>query len=360
MEENKLDYIREIVGKALDAGASDIHLVPGNHVMFRIDGKLIQASEETLGAKEVWQMMEGMLDEAQRDALKGAGAVKTGYTFEGIARVRVSVFRQSGICGMVLRLHSLQVPEPKELGIPESVIALILKRKGLVLVAGESGSGKTTTLASLASLIAKNYARSILLIENPAEYRYSCGSGEVIQRETGADCSSTAEALGFALYQDPDVIVVGELNDAETISLAVTAAETGHLVFGALHADSAASAVSLMADAFPPEVRQSFRERLASVLAGVAVQQLLPKQSARGRAAAFEVLIANPAVCSQIREGSLSQLSNLVMSGEKDGMQAMDDAIYELYMKSCISAGTAVSYAHDTAEMRRKLKLFKI
>ncbi len=360
MEENKLDYIREIVSRADSAGASDIHLVPGNCVLFRVDGKLVKASEETLLAPEIGRMLEGILDKRQREALEASGETEAGYTFEGIARVRVSAFRQNGAYAMVMRLIPLQIPEPKSLGIPESVIALILKRKGLVLVAGESGSGKTTTLASLVSVIARNYARSILLLESPAEYCYPKGAGEVMQREIGADCCSTAAALGAALRQDPDVIVAGELGDAETISLAVKAAETGHLVFGALCAESAAAAVSSLTAAFPHEGQQPFRERLAGALSGVAVQRLLPRQNARGRVAAFEVLIANTAVRSLIREGSFSQISNLIMNGEKDGMRAMDDALYELYMKSCISAETAGSYAQDPVEMRRKLKLFKI
>lgn len=360
MEENRLDRIREIVSRAESAGASDIHLVPGNCVLFRVDGKLRRASEEILGVSEVGQMLEEMLNGAQREALKTSGQVETGYTFEGITRVRAGVFRQNGTYAMVMRLISLQIPEPKALGIPESVIALILKRKGLILVAGESGSGKTTTLASLVNVIAKNYARSILLLEDTVEYCYPPCAGAVMQRETGADCRSAADALGAALHQDPDVIVVGELGDAQTISRAVTAAETGHLVFGALHAESAAAAVSSLTAAFPHEAQQSFRERLAGTLAGVAVQQLLPRQAVRGRVAAFEVLIANAAVRSLIREGSFGQISNVIMTGEKDGMQAMDDAVYELYMKSCISADTAASYAQDTAEMRRKLKLFKI
>lgn len=358
MEENRLDFIREIVGRAQERGASDVHLSPGSFVLFRIDGKLTQASEERLGEQELAQMVDGLVDEEGREVLRQSGQVETGYTFADLARVRVSVFRQSGSHAVVLRLFPLEIPEPKELGIPASLIALVRRRRGLVLVAGASGSGKTTTLASLAGVIARNYARSVLVLEHPAEYSYPCGPGVVLRREIGADCAGAAIAIRAALHQDPDVIVVGELGDAETISAAVTAAETGHLVFGALPADSAAAAVAFLVAAFPQALQQPFRERLAGVLAGVAVQQLLPRQDVRGRAAAFEVLIADPAVCNAVRGGNFSQLSGLAAAGEEEGMQSMDDAVYELYMKSCISAETAVSYAQDPSEMRRRLQLF--
>lgn len=234
---------------------------------------------------------------------------------------------------------------------------LTSKKRGMVLVTGATGSGKSTTLASLIGVISKNYKKTIITLEDPIEYLHGHGKGMVLQREIGYDSMSYANAVRAALRQDPDVILVGEMRDLETISIAITAAETGHLVFSTLHTNSAASAVDRMIDVFPPFQQQQIRVQLAGVLEGVVAQQLLPRQEG-GRVAAYEVMLAVPAIRNLIREEKSFQIPSIIQTNKKMGMQTMDDAIYDLYMKSYITAETAISFAHDAAGMSQKINLF--
>lgn len=350
--------ISQILKEAQERGASDIHLAPGTQVMFRIDGKLVKMSEEIVPPFAIEKMMEPMLSEEQKVQLKAAGELDYAYSIPGFQRLRVNVFRQRGTFAMAIRILSFEIPDPRSIGVPQSVVELTGKKRGLVLVTGATGSGKSTTLASLIGVIADHYEKSIITLEDPIEYLHKHGKGMVLQREIGYDSNSYANALRAALRQDPDVILVGEMRDLETISIAITAAETGHLVFSTLHTNSASAAIDRMIDVFPPYQQQQIRVQLASVLEGVVAQQLLPRQGAKGRVAAFEVMLANPAVRNLIREGKGYQIPSAIQTGRKEGMQAMDDAIYDLYMKSYIDSETAVSYAQDPAGMRQKVQLF--
>lgn len=350
--------IIEILEEAQTRAASDIHLAPGTQVMFRIDGKLVRMSDETVPPYAIEKMLEPMLNEAQQEELERNGELDFAYSIPGFQRLRVNVFRQRGTYAMAIRILSFEIPEPKQLGLPQSVIDLTAGKRGLVLVTGATGSGKSTTLAAMIREIAENYEKSIITLEDPIEYLHKHGKSMVIQREIGYDSHSYASALRAALRQDPDVILVGEMRDIETISIAITAAETGHLVFSTLHTNSASEAIDRIIDVFPPHQQQQIRVQLAGVLKGVVAQQLLPKQNACGRVAAFEVLLANSAVSNLIREGKTYQLLSMIQTNRKEGMQMMDDAIYELYMKSYINSDTAVSYAQDPAGMKQKVQLF--
>ncbi len=352
-----MSKIEDILIEGNNRGASDIHLCPRSPVMLRIDGELVPMSDEMIKSFEIEEMIKPMLTEAQMEELERQGELDFAHSIAGFNRVRVNVFRQRGTYAMALRILSFEVPTPKELGIPEAVINLTNKKRGMVLVTGATGSGKSTTLASLIGTIANNYKKTIITLEDPIEYLHKHGTSMVLQREIGYDSMSYANAVRAALRQDPDVILVGEMRDLETISIAITAAETGHLVFSTLHTNSAASAVDRMIDVFPPFQQQQIRVQLASVLEGIIAQQLLPREGG-GRVAAFEVMLAVPAIRNLIREEKSFQIPSIIQTNKKIGMQTMDDAIYDLFMKSYIDAETAINFAHDAAGMTQKINLF--
>lgn len=356
--DNSLKKITEMLEQAKDRGASDIHLAPGTQIMFRIDGALVRMSEEEVEAFELEKMIELLLTEAQKEELEQKGELEFACSIPGVSRLRVNVFRQRGTYAMALRPLSFEIPTSRSLGVPEAVVGLANKKRGLVLVTGEDGSGKSTTLAALIDMIAQNDTKTILTLEGPIEYLHQHSQSMVLQREIGCDSRTYADALRAALRQDPDVILVGEMCDPETISLAITAAETGHLVFSTLHTNSTAAAIDRIIEAFPPHQQHQIRVQLSGVLEGIVAQQLLPKQNAGGRVAAFEVMLANPTVRNLIREGKAYQLPAILQTSRREGMQTMDDAIYDLYMKSCISSETAISYSQDPAGMKQKVQLF--
>lgn len=352
-----MSKIEDILIEGNSRGASDIHLCPRSPVMLRIDGELVPMSDEMIKSFEIEEIIKPMLTEEQMAELERQGELDFAYSIAGFNRVRVNVFRQRGTYAMALRILSFEVPTPKELGVPEAVINLTNKKRGMVLVTGATGSGKSTTLASLIGTISKNYKKTIITLEDPIEYLHKHGKSMVLQREIGYDSMSYANAVRAALRQDPDVILVGEMRDLETISIAITAAETGHLVFSTLHTNSAASAVDRMIDVFPPFQQQQIRVQLAGVLEGIIAQQLLPREGG-GRVAAFEVMLAVPAIRNLIREEKSFQIPSIIQTNKKMGMQTMDDAIYDLFMKSYIDAETAINFAHDAAGMTQKINLF--
>lgn len=360
---NELKTIAEILAAVGRQGVSDVHLAVGMQVMFRVDGILQPLSDERLESCTMESILDKMLSEEQRQELVRVGELEFSYSVsedsvpEG-RRLRGNVFRQQGGYAMALRLLPFAIPTPQSLGLPETVVELVNRKKGLILVAGNSGSGKSTTIASLLNTIANQGTKTVLTLERPVEYLFSQTNSMVLQREIGSDSNSYANALRAALHQDADVIFVGELCDSETISLALKAAEMGHLVLSTLHTNSAETAINRMIDSFPAQQQPQIQTRLSGVLEGVVAQQLLPRQNAGGRVAAFEVFLANQAARSLIREGKLYQLASVLQSGRKEGLQRMDDAIYDLYMKSDISSETAVAYANDPDAMEENVRLF--
>lgn len=350
--------LMNILQSAQEKGASDIHLAVGEPVRFRVDGSMVRISDTEVSREDMAEILESLLGEAQRAALKNAGQVETACSAGGLQRLRVSVFGAQEGYAMAIRLLSLKIPEPEALGIPKSLLECAAERRGLLLVAGAAGSGRTTTAASLLQRIAAQRERKIVTVEAPVEYLHKSERSMLLQWDIGSDGRTYADALCTLQRQDADVIFVGALRGAETIEAAIRAAETGHLVLANMYANSAAAAVESLTEVFLPEKKQQMRRRLAEVLSGVAVQQLLPGQNAAGRAAAFEVMLASPEICGLIREGKNHQLSSVIQASRRAGMQTMDEAIYELYMKSCIDSDTAVSYAQDRVEMQQKVQLF--
>ncbi len=340
-----------------ERGASDVHIVPGSQVMFRIDGELVPATEEKVTPEEVHSLMMPLLKEEQKRELHEKGELDFAHSIAGFHRVRFNVYRTRGAYAMALRILSSEVPDAKMLGIPSSMINLTNLKRGLVLVTGPTGSGKSTTLASLIHIISNVYKKTIITLEDPIEYLHPHSKSLVMQREVGADTTSYAAGLRAALREDPDVILVGEMRDLETISIALTAAETGHLVFSTLHTNNAASTIDRVIDVFPPHQQQQIRVQLAGVCEGVIAQQLLPRAEG-GRVAAFEVMLATPSVRNLIREGKSFQIPSMIQTSKKIGMQTMDDTIYDLYMRRVITAEVAVAFAQDPKSMQQKMKMF--
>lgn len=258
--------IVDILKAAQQQNSSDIHIVPGNPVMLRIDGKLVPQGNQVLTNVETDNLLSPIVPQELKDELKEKGELDFAFSVEGFSRVRANVFRQRGSYAAALRILSYDVPTPQQLGIPQSVVNLTTKMRGLVLVTGATGSGKSTTLASLIDVIASRDSKNIITLEDPIEYLHSRRRSIVEQREVGKDTLSYAAALRAALRQDPDVILVGEMRDLETISTAITAAETGHLVFSTLHTNSSSDAIDRMIDVFPPHQQQQIRVQLSGVL----------------------------------------------------------------------------------------------
>lgn len=277
------------------------------------------------------------------------------FAVPGLSRFRVSAYKQRGALSAVIRVITFELPEPNEIGIPDPVMSFYNLSKGLVLVTGPAGSGKSTTLACLVDKINHSMEKHIITLEDPIEYLHRHQYSMVNQREIGSDSNDYAQALRAALREDPDVILVGEMRDLETISTALTAAETGHLVLSTLHTIGADKTIDRIIDVFPPNQQQQVRIQLASVLECIISQQLIRREDGRGRVAALEVLFANTAIRNMIRENKTYQIISTMQTGKRQGMQTMDDAIYELFLRGDISADSAVSYAQKPGEMSGKV-----
>ena len=296
-----------------------------------------------------------VMNEKQQQRFEENGECDMSFAIAGQGRYRVNIYKQRGSIAMAFRLVDTKVPSAESLGVPQSVIDLYQKKRGLVLVTGPTGSGKSTTLASLIDKINNNREAHVITLEDPIEYLHSHNRSIVNQREIGLDSLSYAHALRAALREDPDVILVGEMRDFETISVAITAAETGHLVLSTLHTIGAASTVDRVIDVFPPHQQKQIRVQLANVLEAVISQQLIPTADGHGRVAAFEVLHTNPAVRNLIREGKTHQLTSVMQTNRKAGMITMDDALLQLYAQHSISKDQVLQFAQDQESMKMKL-----
>ncbi|MFP3153630.1 PilT/PilU family type 4a pilus ATPase [Lachnospiraceae bacterium ZAX-1] len=349
--------IEEIMTIAAKKGSSDVHLAPGTPIMYRING-VLEAEEGQLVSKEDMQELVGaILDEKQKKGLQKYGEIDFAYSIGEFGRNRVNVYRQRGTYAVALRMLSRQAPSPEELGLPQSAINLIEKKRGLIIVTGAAGSGKSTTIASLVGKIAQTYVKNIITLEDPIEYLHPYKKSMVTQREISYDALTYAQALRAALKQDPDVIVVGEMTDLETMSTVLNAAEAGHLVFSSLHTSNTIEAIDRMIDVFPTHQKEQVRVQLSNVLEGVVAQQFLVREDSGSRIAAFEVMLANTSIRNRIREGKTEYILDIMQENKEKGMQTMDNAIFDLYMKSHITAGTAVAYALDQNSMGKKVTL---
>ena len=347
--------LNEVLTESVRQRASDIHFTSGRAPAYRIDGVLSPIIGERLTPQMLEELLMPIMDVRHRDELETNGQTDFAHAIPGVGRFRVNVFKQRGTLAAVMRSLPFNIPEPEDLGIPKEVVEMTSRKRGLVLVTGPTGSGKSTTLASLIHVINKTYPYHIITLEDPIEYLHRHDKSIVNQREIGSDSTDYAQALRAALREDPDVILVGEMRDLETISTAITAAETGHLVFSTLHTIGADKTIDRIIDVFPPNQQQQVRIQLASVLECIVSQQLLKKADGTGRVAALEVLFANNAVRNLIRESKTYQIASVMQTNKRTGMQTMDDSIFDLYLKHRIDAANAVEFAQDTTGMQQKL-----
>ena len=350
-----IQTVEQILSTAKKAGASDVHITVGLPPKMRVNVRLITMEGDRLLPPDTMEMAIRVMNDKQKAHFEEKGEVDMSYAIAGEGRYRVNVFKQRGSIAMAFRLVDTVVPSPEVLGVPESVVDLYQKKRGLILVTGPTGSGKSTTLAAIIDKINKNRDAHVITLEDPIEYLHQHDMSIVNQREIGLDTMSYANALRAALREDPDVILVGEMRDFETISVAITAAETGHLVLSTLHTIGAASTVDRVIDVFPPHQQQQIRVQLANVLEAVISQQLIPTADGKGRVAAFEVLHSNSAVRNLIREGKTHQLLSVMQTNRKAGMLIMDDAIMSLYSQYKIDREMAIQFAQDPENMRNKI-----
>ena len=347
--------IQELLAEARQRGASDVHLSVGIPPKCRIHGLLEEMNGDRLMPEDTEKLIQPMLTQHTAETLMEKGEVDFSYSTPELGRFRVNIFKQRGTYAAVLRLINTEIPTPEQLGLPRSILGLTEKRRGLVLVTGPTGSGKSTSLASLMDIINENHSQHCITLEDPIEYVHNHKRCIINQREIGLDTESFGNALRVALREDPDVILVGEMRDLETIQIALEAAETGHLVFSTLHTIGAAPTIDRVIDVFPPHQQQQVRIQLAGVLEAVISQQLMPTIGGRGRTAAFEVMLATPAIKNLIREAKSHQIPSIIQTSKKQGMVLMDDSIYDLYLKRKISIETALSYAQDPQMLEKKL-----
>lgn len=347
--------IDELLLEAQKRKASDLHLTVGVPPKIRVNGDLINLEQEALTPAEIEEIVLPMVPSRLAETLNTYGEVDFSYAIKNVGRFRVNLFRQRGSYALVIRIIYTTIPSPEELGIPESVQELTKKKRGLILVTGPTGSGKSTTLASLIDMINTNSNSHIITLEDPIEYLHKHKNSIVNQREIGTDSLSFGNALRVILREDPDVILIGDMRDYETMKVAITAAETGHLVLSSLHTSGAVNTIERIVDVFPPHQQQQIRVQLATVLDGVISQQLIPSADGSSRVAAFEVMLSNPAIRSLIRDGKIHQISNYIQTSKKSGMKMMDEAIYELYLFGKITKEQALSFSVDVPAMEKKL-----
>ncbi len=347
----------ELIESAIQLKASDLHITSHRPPSARIDGELKPIREETLYPEDTKRIALEIMDETQRATFEERGEFDFAFSAAHLGRFRINVFRQRGSWAVVARVLNSRIPLPHELGMPQSVVDLCTKKRGIILVTGPTGSGKSTTLASMINTINRNECRHVITLEDPIEYLHRHEKSVVNQREIGIDTKSYSAALRGALRQDPDVLLVGEMRDLDTIGIAITAAETGHLVFSTVHTIGAMNTIDRVIDVFPPEQQQQVRTQLADVLVAVVSQQLIPRDSGEGRVAAYEVMITNNAIRNYIREGKTFQIPSVMLTNAKSGMKTMDDAILELYFQGLISKEDALLFAQDITNMKKRLMM---
>jgi len=349
-------HIDRLLDTVIKQGASDLHLTVDKPPTLRLHGRLRELKTKVLTADDTVALMKSIAPERSQQELQEEGTCDFGFAYGDAARFRVSIFRQRGNLALVLRQIPSKLLSFDQIGLPSICAELCRRPRGLFLVTGPTGSGKTTTLASMINYINETFDRHIITVEDPIEYYHPHKTSIMNQREVGNDVTSFAEALRRALRQDPDVILVGEMRDLETIEAAIRAAETGHLVFGTLHTNSAGGTINRIVDAFPVDQQNQIRVQLSDGLMAVLSQQLLPRIDAPGMVAAFEFLVVTPAIGNLIREAkSMSFIDSAIQTGKSVGMQLLDEHLWQLYSDGKIAADELVDKARDKKGTQEKI-----
>ena len=341
----------QLLRKAYEVKASDIHITVNSPAMFRIHGEMKPAGDEVLTPYQTMELAKQLMSAEQYETFLAKGDYDFSYGIPDVSRYRINVYKQKGNVSLTIRLIPQRIPAMEELGLPAIAQDFANKPQGLLLVTGPTGSGKSTTLAAIIDYINRSRNEHIITLEDPIEFVHDHKKCIVNQREVGIDTDSFATGLRAALRQDPDVILVGEMRDLETISTAITAAETGHLVFGTLHTADAPQTIDRVIDVFPPEAQQQIRVQLAAVLLGVMAQRLLPKADGSGRVAAQEVLVNTPAVANLIRSEKVHQIRSVMQTGKAQGMQTMEMSLRELLQRGLITVEEAKNAMFGYSEL---------
>jgi twitching motility protein PilT len=349
--------LNKLLEHAVRGGASDLHLKVGSPPIMRIDGELHPMSDaKRLMQEDTIAMAFGMMTAHQKQVFKDQHEIDLAYAVPGLGRFRCNVFQQRGTVGMVFRVIPIRIPSIRELYLPPVLEKLALEPRGLILVTGTTGSGKSTTLAAMIDKINTEKNAHIVTIEDPIEYVHRHKKCIVNQREVHSDTKSFSAALRHILRQDPDIVLIGEMRDLETIEAALVTSETGHLTFATLHTNSCVETINRIIDVFPPYQQQQIRTQLSFVLEGVLAQQLIPRIGGQGRALAMEVMIPNPAIRNLIREDKIQQIYSLMQVGQaKHGMQTMNQALLSLVDRHFIALESAIERSHNPEELRQML-----
>lgn len=346
----------ELLQLVIDEGASDLHLPVGSPPVLRIHGALTALDTDPLTPEDTERLMKSITSEVNQQHLQEEGGVDFGFAFGDQCRFRVSAFRQKGAVGIVLRSISNTLLTLEQIGLPAAVKDILFRPRGMVLVTGPTGSGKSTTLASMIDIVNQERDCHIITVEDPIEFYHNHKTSIVTQREIGVDIPTFGEALRRALRQDPDVILVGEMRDLETIGAAITAAETGHLVFGTLHTTGAAETVDRIVDAFPTDQQEQVRTQLAASLICVISQVLLPRIDTTGRVAAFEIMITTPSIAALIRDSKTYRITSDIQTGAKYGMNTLDAHLMDLYASGKINYGELITKCRDPEGIVQKIQ----
>jgi twitching motility protein PilT len=348
--------LRVLLQEMIQRGASDLHITVGNPAKLRIDGDLTNSRiGQVLAPKDTLTLAYSILTDNQKKRFETEDELDFSFGVQNLSRFRGNVYKQRGCVAMAIRQIPYEIISIEKLGLPPIINQLANRPRGLVLVTGPTGSGKSTSLAAMVDKVNRERKGHIITIEDPIEFIHRHQNCMINQREVGADTKNFAAALKYCLRQDPDVILVGEMRDLETISAALTIAETGHLVFATLHTNSAAESINRIIDAFPAHQQAQVRAQLAFVLEGVITQTLIPRAKGKGRVVAAEVMMCTPAIRAVIRDEKIHQIYSLMQAGKKHGMQTMNDALQMLYMKGEVTLEEALKRSGDPNELLRAL-----
>ena len=340
-------HIDRLLDTVVKQGASDLHLTVGKAPTVRLTGRLIELKTKVLEPADTMALMKAIAPERAQNELQEVGGADFGFAYRDMARFRVAIFHQKGTVALSLRQIPRDLLSFEDIGLPHTVRDLCRRPRGLFLVTGPTGSGKTTTLASMIDYINRNLERHIITVEDPIEYYFEHRKSVIAQREIGPDVQGFAEALRRALRMDPDVIMVGEMRDLETMKAAIRASETGHLVFGTLHTTGASGTINRIIDAFPVDQQSQIRVQLSTTLMAVLSQQLLPRTDRKGMIAAYEFLVVTPAISNLVREGKTFRIDSAIQTGKRFGMQLLDDHLWELFNAGVISDEEMLDKAKD-------------